>query len=391
MAGKRVLTGKHFMKGDYAISEGAMAAGLNFFGAYPITPATPVAERVSVRSLDIPNLEFLQFEDEIASMAAIIGASCAGAKSMTSTSGPGVSLMLENIGLAYMMETPTVIVNIMRGGPSTGMPTRTSQGDIMQANWGSHGDYNMIAYVPTTIQEYFDFTIKSFNAAETYRTPVMLLGDQVTGLSTSNLVIPKEEDIELVYRKTLPNAWEVSQEVRDAFLTYDDTELIPPMAITGQGYNVHMTGLTHDTRGYPKATPDAQSRLMKRLDRKFTDNVDKIVEYEEYLMEDAEICVVCFGTEARAVKAGIHKARAKDIKVGMLRMKVVWPFHEKLFKDLGKKVSKVIVAEGNMGQYYHPVKENVPYPTQVYSYPDYGGAIHTPAQIYEKILEVKEL
>lgn len=386
---KRVLTGRHFIKGDYAIAEGALAGGLGFFGGYPITPASPVAERVSVRSLDLDDVEYIQMEDEIASMAAIIGGSCAGARSMTATSGPGYSLMLENIGLAYMMETPTLIVNVMRGGPSTGMPTLTSQGDIMQTRWGSHGDYNMIAYIPSTIQEYFDYTIKALNAAETYRTPVTLLADQVTGLMSARLEIPPADEIELVERKTPPDAYDLPQEVRDAYLPYDESELVPPMALAGQGYAVHMTGLTHDDHGYPKAVPKAQAKLMQRLLGKFSQNIDKIVEYEEYLMEDADICVVSYGTEARAVKAAVNKAREKGIKVGMLRMLVVWPFHEKLFENLGRRVKKVIVAEGNVGQYVHPVREHCPAP--IYPLLHWGGQIHTPTEIFEKITEVNEL
>ncbi len=385
MSSKRVLTGKHFMKGDYAISEGALAAGLGFFGGYPITPASPVAERVSVRSLDIEGVEYIQMEDEIASMAAIIGGSVTGAKTMTATSGPGYSLMLENIGLAYMMETPTVIVNVMRGGPSTGMPTLTSQGDIMQTRWGSHGDYNMIAYIPATIQEYFDFTIKAFNAAEKYRTPVTLLADQVTGLMSAKVVIPDEKDIEIVNRKIPPSAVG-KPELLENWLTYDSSEMVPPMAITGQGYNVHMTGLTHDDRGYPAAIPTVQKKLMERLQGKFTKNIDDIVETEEYQMEDADLCVVCFGTEARAVKSAINKARNKGIKVGMLRMLTVWPFPENMFRELGKRVKKVIVTEGNFGQYYHPVSEYCR-DAPVVPFLAYSGKVHTPMEILAKIEE----
>lgn len=385
MSGKRVLTGKHFIKGDYAISEGAIAAGLGFFAGYPITPASPVAERVSVRAteFDEKDLMYIQMEDEIASMAAIIGGSCAGAKTMTATSGPGYSLMLENIGLAYMMETPTVIVNVMRGGPSTGMPTLTSQGDIMQTRWGSHGDYNMIAYVPATIQEYFDFTVKAFNAAEMYRTPVTLLADQVTGLSSAKLEIPSEDEIEVVNRKMPPSAVG-KPELLENWLTYDSSELVPPMAIAGQGYNVHMTGLTHDDRGYPAAIPTVQKKLMERLQRKFTDNIEKITEYEEYQMEDADLCVVCFGTEARAVKSAVNKARGKGLKVGLLRMKTVWPFPEFLFEELKKRVKKVIVSEGNFGQYYHAVREIIP---DVVPFLAYSGKVHTPVEVLAKIEE----
>lgn len=387
----RVQTGKHYMKGDYIISEGAISAGLNFFGAYPITPATPIAERVSIRSLDIENLEFIQLEDEIASAVSILGASAAGAKSMTATSGPGLSLMLESIGLGYMMEIPAVIVNIMRGGPSTGMPTLTSQADIMQARWGSHGDYNMIAYMPTSLQDYYDLTISAFNASEKYRTPVMILGDQVTGLMTGKIEIPKAEDIELVERKRPPNVFDLPEEEQlaaiESYLPYDTSSgLVPPMAITGQGYGIHMTGLTHDERGYPATTPEYSSKLLKRLDAKFKQFKP---EYEEYLMDDAEVCIVCFGTEARAVKAGINRSRKSGLKVGMLRMIVVWPFPYDLFRALDKRVSKIIVAEANMGQYIHPVREAIK-DAHVYSLLHRGGQIHSTIQVYTKVKEVMD-
>ncbi|MHA2251975.1 MAG: 2-oxoacid:acceptor oxidoreductase subunit alpha [Candidatus Kariarchaeaceae archaeon] len=359
-----------------------MAAGCRFFAGYPITPASQVPERIARRMLEVEDCEYIQMEDEIASMAAIIGGSCAGAKSMTATSGPGLSLMLENIGLAYMMEVPCVIVNVMRGGPSTGMPTLTSQGDIMQAKWGAHGDVYMIAYAPSTIQEAFDMTIKSFNASEKYRTPVLLLTDQITGLSTGNLIIPKEEEIELVYRKVPTNG------DKENYLPYDEKHVIPPMAIAGEGYTIHMTGLTHNELGYPATFPDAHAKLMKRLERKFLDNIDDIVEYEEFMLDDAEIGIVCYGTESRSVYRAILNAREKGIKVGMFRAKTVWPFPEKQIKELGKKVKKIIVPEGNLGQYVHPVREYAD--CEVISLPSYSAQIHPPADIMDAIEEANQ-
>jgi 2-oxoglutarate ferredoxin oxidoreductase subunit alpha len=382
----RVLTGKHFLKGDYAISEGAMAAGLNFFAGYPITPASPVAERISIRSLDIEDLEYIQMEDEIASMAALIGGSVTGAKNMTATSGPGLSLMLENIGLAYMFEVPALIINVMRGGPSTGMPTLTSQGDIMQARWGSHGDINMIAYAPANTQEYFDLTIDAMNAAEKYRTPVILLADQVTGLMSGVVEIPDENDIKIVNRKLVPNGLENYKPYEDV-----DGDAIPPMALAGQGYAVHMTGLTHDERGYPSATPPTQAKLMKRLLRKFEENIDDMVDYEEFEMDDAEVAIVCYGTESRAVKTAVIRARRNGLKFGMFRMKVLWPFHNELFVKLADRVKKIIVSEGNMGQYIHPVRAAL-YDTdaKAYSLIHYGGQIHTPEEVLNFAKEVLE-
>lgn len=375
-----IMSGQHFMMGDYAVAEGAIAAGVDFFGGYPITPATPIAERISWRIEDIGG-EYIQLEDEIASMASIVGASVAGAKSMTATSGPGVSLMLENIGLAYMMEAPCVVVNVMRGGPSTGMPTLTGQGDIMQSRWGSHGDYNMIAYVPSTVQEMFDFTVKAFNAAEKYRTPVMVLADQILGLMTANVTIPEADEIETVYRKV------PSKDQKD-YLPYKvaEGELVPPMAIAGQGHAVHMTGLTHDERGYPDADIEAQAKLLGRLHDKFHKNLDDIIEYDEFFLDDADVCIIAYGSESRSVSAALKIARDEGLKVGMLRMKTVWPFPEKKIEEISQGVKSIIVSEVNMGQYVHPVREYAMCP--VHSLPHYGGELHNPKVIVNKIKEV---
>jgi len=374
----KVLSGDHFITGDHAVAEGAIAAGCTFFAGYPITPATPIAERISWRFPQIGG-EYIQMEDEIGSAAAIVGGSCGGAKSMTATSGPGVSLMLENIGLAYMMEVPIVIVNVMRGGPSTGMPTLSGQADIMQARWGSHGDYNMIAYVPSTVQEMFDFTVKAFNAAERFRTPVMVLADQILGLMTANITIPEEEDIEVHNRPI------ASGPVED-YLTYNFDELVPPMAIAGQGYAIHMTGLTHNEYGYPDTNVDAQALLLERLKRKFDENIDKIVEFDRIHLEDAEIALISYGSESRSAYAAIKQARSEGIKVGMLRMKTVWPFPIEEITKLSETVKAIIVPEVNMGQYVHPVREYATCP--VYSLPHYGGEIHHPQAIVDKIKEV---
>jgi 2-oxoglutarate ferredoxin oxidoreductase subunit alpha len=370
--------GTHFMLGNHAIAEAGIIAGCKFFGAYPITPATPIAERLSYRLLEAGG-EFIQMEDEIGAMASLIGASCGGVKAMTSTSGPGLSLMLENIGLSYMMEVPVVIVNVMRGGPSTGMPTLTSQGDIMQAKWGSHGDYDVIAYCPSTIQECFDFTIKAFNAAEKYRIPVMLLPDQILGLMTANFVVPPHDKIEIIDRVT-------PEDDEENYLPYNPEHLVPPMAIAGQGHHVHMTGLTHDEKGYPATNPDAQAILMKRLKDKIYNNIDEIVELEEYLLDDAEIAIVAYGSNARSVRNAIKQARKDGIKVGMLRFKTIWPFPERQIKELSEKVDKIIVAEVNLGQLVHPVREYAK--CDVFGLTHPGGAIHTPDDVLEKIAEV---
>lgn len=369
--------GTYFMKGNHVIAEAALIAGCKFFGAYPITPASPIAERMSYRLFEEGG-EFIQMEDEIASMASIIGASCGGAKAMTATSGPGISLMLENIGLAYMMEAPVVIVDVMRGGPSTGMPTLTSQGDINQVRWGSHGDYDVIAYCPSTVQECFDMTIKAFNASEKYRVPAFIMADQILGLMTSNVIVPPLKDIKIIDRET-------PEDGDESYKPYDSSKLVPPMAIAGHGHHVLMTGLTHDERGYPATNPDGQEKLMTRLKKKIAQNVEDIVELEEFMLDDAEMAVFAYGSEARSVREAIKQAREKGLKVGMLRFMTIWPFPEKQVNEISRKIKKIMVAEVNLGQLVHPIREYSSCEVVALTHP--GGALHTPAQVLERILE----
>jgi 2-oxoglutarate ferredoxin oxidoreductase subunit alpha len=371
-----VLTGDHFIKGDDACAEGAIAAGCKFYGGYPITPSTEIAERMSWRLAHVGG-QYIQMEDEMGSMAAVVGASCAGAKAMTATSGPGFSLMMENIGLAVMMEAPCVIVNIQRGGPSTGLPTLTSQSDMMQSRWGSHGDYEIVAYCPSTVQEMFDFAIKAFNTAERYRIPVMLMGDQSIGHMTAKLTIPPEEEIERVDRET------PAEPPSPEFLPFDSEHLIPPMPIAGEGYRIHVTGLTHDDRGYPKTDADGQDKLVKRLVEKIRSNREEIVEVEERELEDAEYAVVTYGSTARVARKAIQDARDAGIKVGLLRLITAWPFPEKIIQDLGGKVEHIIVPEVNMGQIVHPVKEFSDCP--VTHVPSAGGRMMDPDLILSAI------
>ncbi len=380
MMGNPVLTGEHFMLGDHACAEGALAAGCRFFAGYPITPASEVAERMSWRMAQIGGV-YIQMEDEIASMAAISGASCAGAKSMTATSGPGFSLMMENIGLAFMLETPCVVLDIMRGGPSTGMPTLTSQGDMMQVKWGSHGDYQVIAYCPSSVQEMFDFMIKAFNAAETYRIPTFVMGDQILGHMTGKVVIPPPEEIKIVDRRSIDPDIDPEK-----YLPYDNSELVPPMAHAGEGYHVHMTGLTHDDRGYPATYPEAHKKLMDRLMAKIDENLEDIVEVEERLLDDAEIAVVAYGSEARSAWRAVQLARAEGISAGMMRFITAWPFPTDQIKAISRKVRSIIVPEVNYGQLVHMVKEHSS--CDVISLPHPGGAIHRPDEILRQIKEV---
>jgi len=375
---KEVLTGKHLMQGDVACAEGAIAAGCRFYAGYPITPATEIAERMARRMIEVGGM-FVQMEDELASMAAIIGASWAGAKAMTATSGPGFSLMQENIGLAAMTETPCVVVNIMRGAPSTGQPTEGAQQDIMQSKWGSHGDYGIIALAPASVQEMFDLTVECFNLAETYRAPTFLLADGFTGHLWERVVIPPLEEIKIVERKKplVPP---------DKYVPFKpDEDLVPPMACFGEGYRVHVTGLTHNEHGYPETDdPKIQSELVHRLTDKIRKNSDKIVKTYEFMLEDAEVAVVAYGIPSRASVKAVKKAREAGIKAGLLRLITVWPYPEKQVKELSNRVKAIVVPEMNCGQVVREV-ERVAKETPVHFLSKIGGEPHSPSEIFEVI------
>lgn len=369
------------MQGDIACAEGAISAGCRFFGGYPITPASEIAERMAFR-LPLVNGVFIQFEDEIASMAGIIGASWAGAKSMTATSGPGISLMNENIGLAAMMEVPCVIVNVQRGSPSTGMPTSWGQSDMMQARWGSHGDYGIIALCPKSPQEFFDLTIIAFNYAEKYRVPVFILADAIVGHMTEKVVIPPVDKIELVERK-------YTQKRPEEYLPYQVGEdLIPEFAKAGDGYRYHSTGLTHDERGYPVMTEECQIKCVPRLLEKIKKHSDEIIRLEERDIEDADVIVVAYGITARTVVPAIKKAREKGIKVGLLRLVTVWPFPEKKIRELSQKVKGFVVPEINLGQIVLEVERCACGNAKIKSVPHPGGGLHKLDDIFQAIEEV---
>jgi 2-oxoglutarate ferredoxin oxidoreductase subunit alpha len=340
-----VLTGKHFMHGDHACAEGALAAGCKFFGGYPITPSTEIAERLARRLPQVDGV-FVQMEDELGSMAAIIGASAAGKRAMTATSGPGLSLMMENLGLAIMLEIPCVVVDVQRGSPSTGLPTMPGQSDVMQARWGSHGDYALVAYTPWSPQEMFDLTILAFNVADRYRLPVLLMADEVVGHMVERVVIPPAEQIEYWERKrpkVPPNGH------YNAFCA-DDDDLVPAMVHAGEGYRVHFTGLTHDERGYPDMTAETHHQLVSRLIAKVQHNAPKIILTEEYHLDDAKIVVIAYGCTARSARSAVRKARAEGIPVGLLRLISLWPFAEDAIRELAKTTDEFIVAEMNLGQ-----------------------------------------
>ena len=383
MTARSVLTGQHFMHGDHACAEGAIAAGCRFFGGYPITPSTEIAERLARRMPEVGGV-FIQMEDELGSIASILGASAAGVRSMTATSGPGFSLMMENLGLAVMLEIPCVIVNVQRGSPSTGLPTMPGQSDVMQARWGSHGDYEIAVYSPWSPQEIFDLTILSFNIADRYRIPVVLLADEVIGHMVERVVIPEQDQIEIWERKhpkESPNGGFNPFEVQD-----DD--LVPPMVHAGEGYHIHYTGLTHDERGYPDMTADTHHALVSRLVQKVRRNADQIIRTEGYHLEDAQILVIAYGCTARSARRAVSEARLQGIKVGLLRLISIWPFPEDLLRELSETVEHFIVPELNLGQISQEVERVVRRPVKGVHHA--GGAMIPPQRIMEAIHEVSK-
>lgn len=367
------------MTGNDAVAEGAIAAGMRFFAGYPITPATEIAE-AAARLLPKVGGKFIQMEDEIGSMGAIVGASFAGAKSMTATSGPGISLMQENLGFACIAEAPCVVVDVMRVGPSSGIATHPSQGDVMQARWGTHGDHPIIALVPSTVRECYDLTVRAFNLAEKYRTPVYLLSDAVIGHMSEKIEIP--EEIEIIDRKkpTVPvdqyNPFE------------DDGTGIPPMATYGDGYLWYVSGIIHDKTGFPAtANPDIATKLIDRLHDKIDNNLDDIIQYEEYMTDDAEIVIFAYGSVARSAISAIKTARQEGIKVGLIRPITIWPFPEEPIKKLRQQAKAFIVPEMNYGQVYYKVKEIVEGSAPVKLISQYNSKLITPQQILSVLRE----
>lgn len=337
------------MTGNDACAEGALAAGLTFFAGYPITPSSEIAEILSYRLPQIGG-KFIQMEDEIGAMGAVIGASLAGAKAMTATSGPGFSLKQENIGYAAMAEVPCVIVDVQRGGPSTGLPTLPSQMDVMQARWGTHGDHEIIALCPYSVRETFDLTVRAFNLAERYRTPVILLLDEIVAHVNEKVVLPEPGELE-VYQPRLPDC------PPEEFLPYKFTEDdIPPMATFGTGYRFHVTGLCHDETGFPTNDPVQIDRLIRRLNRKISSHRDDIVQVAEEHLDDADIGVVAYGSTARAARSAVMLARQEGIAAGLLRPLVLWPFPDREIRALAERVKCILVPELNMGQVAHEVE-----------------------------------
>ena len=368
-----------FIQGNEACAKGAIAAGCRFFAGYPITPSTEVAETLA-RELPKVGGSFVQMEDEIASAGAIIGGSWGGTKSMTATSGPGISLMQENIGYAFMTETPIVIVDVQRGSPSTAQPTMASQSDMMQARWGSHGDYEPIALSPSSVQEFFDFTIKAFNLAEEYRCPVLVMADEVIGHMREKIVV--DDNIEVVARK--------KPEKTDDYLPFENIENgTTPMPAFGDGFNIHVTGLTHDERGYPDTnTPETHYKLIKRICDKVLNNKDKICSVKSEGCEDADIIIVSYGAPVRSAVEAVNRARANNQKVGYVKIDTPWPFPDEQLKEITKNASDVLVVEMNLGQMYYEVDRVLGKDVNVHLMGVIGGLLPTPDEILDEINKI---
>lgn len=375
-----VMTGNYFIDGDHACAEGALAAGCRFVAGYPITPSTEVVERMAERFPYIGGT-FIQMEDEIASSIAIQGAVWAGKKAMTVTSGPGFSLMMEHIGYAIMSETPCVFVDVQRAGPSTGLPTMPAQGDMMQARWGSHGDYQTIALSPNSPQECFDLAIKAFNLSERFRVPVMLMMDECVGHMIERVHIPSADKISIYPRRYYTGP-------KEDYLPYKaDADLVPPIIKAGDGYNIHVTGLTHDEKGYPSMTVQTQDKLVRRLSEKIKKNASDIIEYQEDQTEGADVVVVTYGITSRTAIPAINEARKKGLKVGHLRLVVVWPFPEKKIRELAAKTKAFVVPELNLGQISLEVERCAAGKAPTFLVDHAGGTVHHPNQILSVIMK----
>ena len=372
---------KKLLQGNGACVEGAIYAGMNFYAGYPITPSTEIAEGCA-RQLPRIGGRFIQMEDEIASIAAIVGASISGRKTMTATSGPGYSLMLENIGYAFMTETPCVVVNVQRGGPSTGLPTKVSQSDTMQARWGSHGDFTAIAVAPSTVGDTITETIRAFNLAERFRTPVTILLDEVIGHSREIVTIPQPGEYEIINRvkpTTKP----------EDFAPFELTANgVSPMPAYQEGYRYNVTGLTHDPKGFSTNTPEEITIKLDKLKNKIENYQDEIIKLRLEMMDDAEVVFLSYGSVSRAALQATSLARQAGHKVGAIQLYTIWPFAYDKIREACSRCKKVIVAELNMGQIVHEAMKVIPDNVEVHTVQRYDGEIITPEQLLAKIEEV---
>lgn len=371
-----------FLQGNEAAAHGAIYAGCNFFGGYPITPSTEVAE---VMSAELPKIggKFVQMEDEIGAMAAILGASLAGSKTLTSTSGPGLSLKQELIGYGCIAEIPCVVYNVMRGGPSTGMPTGPSQSDVMCAKWGTHGDHPAICLVPASVQETYEEVIRAFNLAEKYRTPVMVMPDEIVAHMRERIVFPEPGEVEVLPRKT-PTV--PPEQYKPYDTSFGD---VPPLAAFGSGYKFHVTGLNKMQDGFPTTKAEIVQAEEERQVRKVEANVDDIVTFEEYKLEDAEIVVIAYGSTSRSARYAVNAAREQGIKAGMFRIKTFWPFPDKQIKALAQKAKGFIVPEMNLGMASIEVERCAQGKAPILKINRVDGEPINPDQILEKMKEVK--
>jgi len=376
---REILSGVHFWQGDVACAEGAIAAGCRFFAGYPITPASEIAEHMAKRLPEVGGI-CIQMEDEIASISAVIGASWGGLKAMTATSGPGFSLMQENIGYACMTETPCVIVDVQRVGPSTGQATKAAQGDVMQARWGTHGDHEVIVLSPNSPQEMFDLTIKAFNLSEIYRVPVVVLADEIVGHMWEKVYVPPPEEI-VVHNRREPSCFS-----EPVFGGLSDVE-VPPMPRMGSGFNLLITGSTHNEYGYRKTVdPEVHRKLVIRIVNKIRKNADKIIDVEARNIEGADIGVISYGCTSRSVYDTVILAEKKGIKVGHIRLRTIWPFPEKIVKKLAERVDFILVPEMNLGQLVYEVERVVGCETHVKAISKIGGGeMITPEEILSEI------
>ncbi|MCD7845558.1 MAG: 2-oxoacid:acceptor oxidoreductase subunit alpha [Oscillospiraceae bacterium] len=379
MAKKKVV----LMQGNEACVEGAIAAGMRFYAGYPITPSTEIAEQCAVRLPQVGG-KFIQMEDELASIAAVLGASAAGVKAMTATSGPGFSLKQENIGYGAMAEIPCVVVDVQRSGPSTGLPTSPSQGDYMQARWGTHGDHPVIAISPATVREVYDLTIRAFNLSEKYRTPVIFLMDEIVGHMREGVELPNPNDLIINKRKMSYHDGANKQ-----CYAVPEGEYVPAMKPFGHGERYNITGLAHDESGFPTNDNAVAGALYTRLMEKIDHNLDDIVRVQEYMLEDAETAVVCFGGTTRAVMTAVQEARAAGMKVGMFRPITVWPFPEQKLRSHLSRLKKLLVVEHNYGQMVLEVQRAVAGQTPVEFLGQVNGTVIPPAAILEKLKEME--
>lgn len=373
---KRVL-----LQGNEAIVHGALAAGCRFFAGYPITPASEISELLSVKLPQVGGT-FIQMEDEIASMGAVVGASLAGVKSMTATSGPGFSLMQENLGYACMTEVPCVVVNVMRGGPSTGLPTNVAQGDILMARWGTHGDHPIIVLSVSSVSDCFSVTIRAFNLSEKYRVPVIVLSDEVVAHTRECITLPENDKIRVVDRisPNVPPDW---------YKPYTgNTRGVPEMAAIGDGYRHHVTGLVHDENGYPTQDPREVDKFLTRLHEKITKGFHEIMLTKEYLMKDAEICVIAYGCVSRSALSAVKSARKLGVKAGLVQLITLFPVPRKAIDAALRQCKAAIIPELNMGQMSREINRINQSGARIIKYNRIDGQMITPEEIVKQILTI---